>query len=33
MSRIETTLIDCYNLDRERIAERFSLWCMVHRLS
>lgn len=31
MSRIETTLIERYNIDRERIAERFSLWCIGYR--
>lgn len=31
MSRIETTLIERYSIDRERIAERFSLWCIGYR--
>jgi len=31
MNRIETTLIERYHLDRERIAARFSLWCISYR--
>lgn len=31
MSRIETTLIERYSIDRERIAERFTLWCIGYR--